>query len=98
MGVLLVHVRIAVPDPCRVVWSSVQVMPEGAEMESVTVPVKPWTALTVMVDVAGEFVVALIGVVFALMVRSGVGAAVTVRVIVAEAEEVPDGSPVIVRA
>jgi len=72
-------------------------MPEGAEMESVTVPVKPWTALTVMVDVAGESVVALTAVGFALMLRSGVGAAVTVRVIVAEAEDVPDGSPVIVR-
>jgi len=72
-------------------------MPEGAEMESVTVPVKPWTALTVMVDVAGESVVALTAVGFALMLRSGVGAAVTVRVIVAEAEDVPDGSPAIVR-
>ena len=91
------HVRVAVPYPCSVVWSSVQVMPEGAEMESVTVPVKPWTALTVMVDVAGESVVALTAVGFALMLRSGVGAAVTVRVIVAEAEDVPDGSPVIVR-
>lgn len=91
------HVRVAVPYPCSVVWSSVQVMPEGAEMESVTVPVKPWTALTVMVDVAGESVVALTAVGFALMVRSGVGAVVTVRVIVAEAEDVPDGSPVIVR-
>jgi len=91
------HVRVAVPYPCSVVWSSVQVMPEGAEMESVTVPVKPWTALTVMVDVAGESVVALTAVGFALMLRSGVGAAVTVRVIVAEAEDVPDGSPAIVR-
>ena len=91
------HVRVAVPYPCSVVWSSVQVMPEGAETESVTVPVKPWTALTVMVDVAGEFVVVLTELVFALTVKSGVeAAAVTVRVIVAEAEEVPDGSPVIV--
>jgi hypothetical protein len=72
-------------------------MPEGGEMRSVTVPVKPWTALMVTVDVAGESVVALTAVGFALIVRSGVGAAVTVRVIVAEAEEVPDGSPVIVR-
>ena len=91
------HVRVAVPYPCSVVWSNVQVMPEGAEMESVTVPVNPWTALTVTVDVAGEPVVALIGVEFALMVRSGVAAAVTVRVIVAEAEDVPEGSPAIVR-
>jgi hypothetical protein len=75
----------------------VQVIPEGAEMERVTVPVNPWTALTVMVDVAGEFVVALIGVVLAVIVRSGVGAAVIVRVIVAEVEDAPDGVPVIVR-
>jgi len=66
-------------------------------MESVTVPVNPWTALTVMVDVAGEFVVALTGMVFALMVRSGVGAAVIVSVMVAEVEDAPDGAPVIVR-
>jgi hypothetical protein len=50
-----------------------------------------------MVDVAGEFVVALIGVVVALMVRSGVGAAVIVRVIVAEVEDAPAGVPVMVR-
>jgi hypothetical protein len=92
-----VHVRVAVPDPCRVVWSSLQVIPEGAEMESVTVPVNPLTALTVMVDVEGEFVVALIGVVLALMVRSGVGASVIVRDIVAEVEDSPAGVPVMVR-
>ena len=75
-----------------------QVIPDGVlETASVTVPVKPLTALTVMVDVAGEFVVALIGVVLALMVRSGVGASVIVRVIVAEVEDSPAGVPVIVR-
>ena len=45
------HVRVAVPEPCRVVRSSAQVVPEGAETESVTVPAKPWTGEIVIVDV-----------------------------------------------
>lgn len=45
------HVRVAVPEPCRVVWSSVQSIPVGAEMESVMVLVKPLTEVMVIVEV-----------------------------------------------
>jgi len=39
--VLLVHVRVDVPEAWRVVGSNVQVIPEGAETERYTVFVKP---------------------------------------------------------
>lgn len=63
MAVMLLQVSVAVPDPCIVVWSKAQVKPVGAETVSVTVPVKPETGDTVMVDVVDWVEVVEAGVV-----------------------------------
>ena len=70
---------VAVPDPCRVEWSIVHVMPVGANTESVTVPVNPLVGETVIVDVDDSPVFAVTGVVDVMVISDG-WAAVTWKV------------------
>lgn len=67
-----VHDRLLVPDPVTLVGVSVQVIPVAGEAleDSETIPLKPFSAVTVIVEVPAVPLFTLIDVGLAVIVKS----------------------------
>jgi hypothetical protein len=67
-----VHDRVEVPEPVTLVGDNVQVRPVEGDTVAVrlTAPAKPFTAVTVMVEVPAVLIVVVTEVGLALMVKS----------------------------